>query len=284
MKGAAMKVGQMLSVVEVGLVPPEFREDFQRSLAKLRDAAPTVKFDQMRKVIEKDLDGRISELFAEFDREPIAAASIGQVYRAALPSGSAVAIKVHYPGVATAVRADLKNLALVMRLVKQVFPGVDVDALADEIRSRVGEELDYALEALQEDALPALAGRSPARPPHRSLDARDSRPAARDGELAPDRPRVDVRRPARDRARAAGSAGHLSSPPASTRGTYRPYVGLKRVLVVRPAENRRRAASKRSSDSVPSAAAGVRQPARSGVRPSSARSRPASPSIRAVAR
>jgi predicted unusual protein kinase regulating ubiquinone biosynthesis (AarF/ABC1/UbiB family) len=147
MKGAAMKVGQMLSVVEVGLVPPEFREDFQRSLAKLRDAAPTVSFDQMRKVIEKDLDGRIGELFAEFDREPIAAASIGQVYRARLHDGRDVAVKVQYPGVATAVRADMQNLGLIMRAVKAMAPGLDVGAITDEIRERIEEELDYELEA-----------------------------------------------------------------------------------------------------------------------------------------
>ena len=84
MKGAAMKLGQVMSFLDVGLVGEEYREEFQRELAKLRDAAPTVSFKQMRRVIEEDLEGPISEVFASFDEEPIAAASIGQVYRATL--------------------------------------------------------------------------------------------------------------------------------------------------------------------------------------------------------
>ena len=82
MKGAAMKVGQVMSFLDVGLVPEEYREEFQRKLAALRDAAPTVTFKDMRKVIEEELDDRLEDVFEEFDEEPIAAASIGQVYRA----------------------------------------------------------------------------------------------------------------------------------------------------------------------------------------------------------
>ena len=84
MKGAAMKLGQVMSFLDVGLVPEEHREEFQRELAKLRDAAPTVSFKQMRRVIEDDLEEKIGSLFSDFDEEPIAAASIGQVYRATL--------------------------------------------------------------------------------------------------------------------------------------------------------------------------------------------------------
>src|SRR5580700_10617782 len=106
MKGAAMKLGQVLSFIDVGLVPEEHREEFQRELAKLRDAAPTVSFKQMRKVIEEDLEAPIKEVFSDFEEEPIAAASIGQVYRATLrEDGREVAVKVQYPGVAGAVRA-----------------------------------------------------------------------------------------------------------------------------------------------------------------------------------
>ncbi len=154
MKGAAMKLGQMLSFLDVGLVEEEYREEFQRELGKLRDAAPTVSFKQMRKVIEGDLEEGISAVFEAFDEEPLAAASIGQVYRARLrEDGREVAVKVQYPGVAAAVRADLRNIDMVMRLMKRMAPQLDVRAIATEISERIGDELDYELEASNQRAL-----------------------------------------------------------------------------------------------------------------------------------
>jgi predicted unusual protein kinase regulating ubiquinone biosynthesis (AarF/ABC1/UbiB family) len=148
MKGAAMKVGQVLSFMDVGLVPDEYREEFQTELAKLRDAAPTVSFEQMRKVIETDLGEPLSAVFSEFDDEAIAAASIGQVYRARLAvDGRDVAVKVQYPGINDAVRADLKNLGLILRVARRLTPKLDIDAVGREIRERISEELDYELEA-----------------------------------------------------------------------------------------------------------------------------------------
>src|SRR5271157_2554355 len=148
LKGAAMKLGQVMSFLDVGLVPEEHREEFQLELAKLRDAAPTVSFKQMRRVIEEDLEAPLSEIFSEFVEEPIAAASIGQVYRATLKDdGREVAVKVQYPGVAGAVRADLQNLDMIMRVLKRMTPGLNVKAIAEEIRERIVEELDYELEA-----------------------------------------------------------------------------------------------------------------------------------------
>jgi predicted unusual protein kinase regulating ubiquinone biosynthesis (AarF/ABC1/UbiB family) len=152
MKGAAMKLGQVLSFLDVGLVPEEYREEFQQELGKLRDAAPTVSFKQMRRVIEDDLEEPIAELFEEFDEKPIAAASIGQVYRA-VHDGREVAVKVQYPGVAAAVRADMQNLDMIMRLLKRMTPGMDAKAIATEIRERIGEELDYELEAQNQRSL-----------------------------------------------------------------------------------------------------------------------------------
>ncbi len=154
MKGAAMKLGQMLSFLDVGLVPEEYREEFQRELGKLRDAAPTVSFKQMRKVIEGDLEERITAVFEEFEEEPIAAASIGQVYRARLrQDGREVAVKVQYPGVAAAVRADLQSINMVMRLLKRMTPQLDVGGIASELRERIEEELDYELEASNQRSL-----------------------------------------------------------------------------------------------------------------------------------
>jgi predicted unusual protein kinase regulating ubiquinone biosynthesis (AarF/ABC1/UbiB family) len=156
MKGAAMKLGQVLSFLDVGLVPEEYREEFQRKLGALRDAAPTVSFKDMRKVIEEELDDPIEEVFAEFQEEPIAAASIGQVYRARLHDGRDVAVKVQYPGVAAAVRADMQNLGLILRVLKRIAPGIDSQGLAKEVRDRIDEELDYELEAQNQRALARL--------------------------------------------------------------------------------------------------------------------------------
>jgi predicted unusual protein kinase regulating ubiquinone biosynthesis (AarF/ABC1/UbiB family) len=153
MKGAAMKLGQVMSFLDVGLVPAEYREEFQAKLARLRDAAPKVSIKDMRKVIESDLDERLSDVFEEFDEEPIAAASIGQVYRARLSDGRDVAVKVQYPGVAAAVRADMQNLGMILRLLKRIAPGIDVKAISDEVRKRIYEELDYELEANNQRAL-----------------------------------------------------------------------------------------------------------------------------------
>jgi predicted unusual protein kinase regulating ubiquinone biosynthesis (AarF/ABC1/UbiB family) len=153
MKGAAMKLGQVMSFLDVGLVPEEYREEFQRKLGELRDAAPNVRFEDMKKVIEQELEEPVSEVFADFDTEPIAAASIGQVYRATLHDGRDVAVKVQYPGVAGAVRADMQNLGLILRLMKRVAPGINVGAIADEVRKRINEELDYELEAQNQRAL-----------------------------------------------------------------------------------------------------------------------------------
>ena len=147
MKGAAMKLGQVMSFLDVGLVPEEFREEFQEKLAALRDAAPKVSFQQMKKVIEDSYEDPLDEVFETFDPVPIAAASIGQVYKARMHDGRDVAVKVQYPGVASAVRADMQNLGMILRLMKRIAPGLDPQALGDEIRARIDEELDYELEA-----------------------------------------------------------------------------------------------------------------------------------------
>jgi len=153
MKGAAMKIGQVLSFMDGGLVPAEYRDEFQRKLAALRDSAPVVTFKDMRRVIESELDEPLTELFDEFEEKPLASASIGQVYRARLTDGRRVAVKVQYPGVAAAVRADLQNLGMILRLAKRIAPGIDPKAVGEEIRNRIEEELDYELEAQNQRTL-----------------------------------------------------------------------------------------------------------------------------------
>jgi predicted unusual protein kinase regulating ubiquinone biosynthesis (AarF/ABC1/UbiB family) len=146
MKGIMMKLGQFLSMFDLELVPPDQREAFQQQLAALRDQAPTVDFAAMRQVVEEDLGAPLEHLFAEFDAEPLAAASIGQVYRARLADGTEVAVKVQYPGIDRAVRADLRNIGLIRMFVQQIIPGFTL-AVLDEFRANVENELDYTLEA-----------------------------------------------------------------------------------------------------------------------------------------
>src|SRR5436305_11593380 len=153
MKGVAMKVGQVASFIDVGGMPPEAQDLFQQKLAELRDAAPQVSFKDMRKVVEDDLGEPLGEAFAEFEEDAVAAASIGQVYRARLPDGRRVAVKVQYPGVAQAVRADLQNLGLLLRIAKRMAPGLDVKGIGQEIRDRLTEELDYEHEAQSQRAM-----------------------------------------------------------------------------------------------------------------------------------
>ena len=153
MKGAAMKIGQVASFIDLAGMPPEVSDRFQQKLAELRDSAPKVSFKEMRKVIEQDLDDSLKELFADFEEEPLAAASIGQVYRAELHDGRCVAVKVQYPGVATAVRADLQNLGLLLRAAKRMAPGLDAGQVGTEIRERITEELDYEHEAQAQRAI-----------------------------------------------------------------------------------------------------------------------------------
>ncbi|MBF6437291.1 ABC1 kinase family protein [Nocardia cyriacigeorgica] len=146
MKGVAMKLGQMMSVLDLDLVPPDHRERFQKRLAVLRNAAPTVSFEAMRAVIEEDFGRPLDEVFAEFESEPVAAASIGQVYRGRLHDGRKVAVKVQYPGIDIAVRADLKNLAMFRRVLQSAMPWV-TPAVLDELRLNMEAELDYHAEA-----------------------------------------------------------------------------------------------------------------------------------------
>jgi predicted unusual protein kinase regulating ubiquinone biosynthesis (AarF/ABC1/UbiB family) len=107
----------------------------------------------MKKVIEGEYGDKLENVFETFDPVPVAAASIGQVYKAHLDDDRCVAVKVQYPGVAEAVRSDLQNLGLILRLMKSVAPGLDARALASEVRERIGEELDYELEASNQRAM-----------------------------------------------------------------------------------------------------------------------------------
>jgi len=142
MKGALMKIGQMASFVDDGLPQP-----IRDALATLQQDAPPMSAALAAQVIEEELGAPPEKVFAEWDPVPIAAASIGQVHRAMTHDGRAVAVKVQYPGVNDAIRADLDNTGLLVQVISMVFPGLDPGPLVAELRARLLEELDYRLEA-----------------------------------------------------------------------------------------------------------------------------------------
>jgi len=147
MRGAAMKVGQVLSMVEFDGLPEDERDALQARLAELRDDVPPVPFAKLERLLRDEFGGPLSQFFSDFDERAFAAASIGQVHRATTRGGEQVVVKVQYPGVAEAVETDLRNAMLLVPLVKRLAPGLDVKALASELRERITEELDYELEA-----------------------------------------------------------------------------------------------------------------------------------------
>jgi predicted unusual protein kinase regulating ubiquinone biosynthesis (AarF/ABC1/UbiB family) len=153
MRGAAMKIGQVLSTVDFTAIPESEREEFKQTLATLRDDVPPLPFKKVEKLLKDELGTPINQAFSDFEEEAFAAASIGQVHRATTIDGRAVAVKIQYPGIAEAVETDLRNLQMLLPLVKRLAPGLDVKALAQELRERIGDELDYEVEAQNHRAM-----------------------------------------------------------------------------------------------------------------------------------
>ena len=142
MKGALMKIGQMASYLDDGLPEP-----VRDALAALQQDAPPMSPELAAQVVRAELGDAPERIFAAWDPEPVAAASIGQVHRATTRTGIAVAVKVQYPGVDDAIRADLVNTDVLFRVLGMMFPGLEPGPLVDELRERLTEELDYEHEA-----------------------------------------------------------------------------------------------------------------------------------------
>ena len=141
MKGAAMKVGQMLSLHE-GLLPPEVAA----VLSVLQKEAPSVSFEIMGRKLRREVDN-FDALFASVEPEAFAAASIGQVHRGVLRDGREVAVKIQYPNADRMVRADLKNLKTLLGNLVSLFTDIDFEPIWEEVRERLLEEVDYLKEA-----------------------------------------------------------------------------------------------------------------------------------------
>jgi predicted unusual protein kinase regulating ubiquinone biosynthesis (AarF/ABC1/UbiB family) len=141
LKGAAMKLGQVASM-DPDLFPPEVRA----VLARLQNEAPPMSFERVAAVLEEELGGTPDELFAEFSREPMAAASLGQVHRARLRDGRDVVVKVQYPGIDQALRSDIDNLGMVVKTIAFAHRALDGRQYFHELAEELAHELDYSRE------------------------------------------------------------------------------------------------------------------------------------------
>ena len=160
LKGGAMKLGQAVSVFEAAL-PPEIAEPYRATLTRLQDSAPPLPARSIHKVLACDMGEQWRASFAEFDDQPTAAASIGQVHRAVWHDGRQVAVKIQYPGAGKALISDFNQLSRCARLFGALMPGLDAKPLLAELRERVAEELDYRLEAAAQDAFAAAYAGDP---------------------------------------------------------------------------------------------------------------------------
>jgi predicted unusual protein kinase regulating ubiquinone biosynthesis (AarF/ABC1/UbiB family) len=146
LKGGAMKFGQALSLFEA-VLPEDVAAPYREQLARLQEAAPPMPTSRVHAVLARELGAGWREQFRSFDPLPAAAASIGQVHRATWADGRTVAVKVQYPGADQALRSDLRQIGRMAKMFAPLAGGMDVKPLVDELTERVGEELDYTIEA-----------------------------------------------------------------------------------------------------------------------------------------
>jgi predicted unusual protein kinase regulating ubiquinone biosynthesis (AarF/ABC1/UbiB family) len=146
MKGLPLKLGQMASYID-GLAPPGYEDRLQRVLVRLQQQAPPLSPDAAIRVVREDLGSPPQEVFAEWELEPFAAASVGQVHRAVTRGGERVAVKVQYPGIDKAIENDLKSLSLLESMVAPIGRRYQSRETLDQLRSVFLAEVDYRIEA-----------------------------------------------------------------------------------------------------------------------------------------
>ncbi|MGZ8980311.1 MAG: ABC1 kinase family protein [Burkholderiaceae bacterium] len=142
LRGAAMKLGQLISLQGEDVLPPEFAQ----ALAVLRSSAAPMPRDQLHRVLGREYGKGWERRFAEFNDEPIAAASIGQVHRARTRDGRDLALKIQYPGVAKSITSDVDNVAALLRMANVLPLGIDVRGIANEAKRQLQQESDYVAE------------------------------------------------------------------------------------------------------------------------------------------
>lgn len=143
-RGAALKLGQLISIQDESIVSPEVAAAFER----VRQSADFMPTSQMKSVLEKELTADyMKSHFEFFDEKPFAAASIGQVHEARLKDGTSVAVKIQYPGVAEGIESDIKNLLMILKVWNVLPQGMFIDNLAKTARRELSWECDYEREA-----------------------------------------------------------------------------------------------------------------------------------------
>ncbi|MBI2522016.1 MAG: AarF/ABC1/UbiB kinase family protein [Bdellovibrio sp.] len=148
LKGAVMKLGQILSSSGDLILPPDISNLFR----ELQKNAPPMKWDEIEKVLNTGLGNKTNTIFKEIDPGPMASASIGQVHRARLLNGEDVAIKIQYPDVVAAIKSDFKNLHILKSILMKLLPyDVDVDPILVNLRTSILAECDYLSEARNAD-------------------------------------------------------------------------------------------------------------------------------------
>ncbi len=145
LRGAAMKLGQMISMDAGDVLPPEL----SAILARLRNQGYRMPPQQLDEVLAREWGRDWRRRFRHFEAAPVAAASIGQVHRATLPDGRRLAIKVQYPGVAESIDSDVDNVATLLRVSGLLPRGLDIAPLLDEAKRQLAEEADYTREGEQ---------------------------------------------------------------------------------------------------------------------------------------
>ena len=143
LRGAAMKIGQLVSMQGEDILPAEFAQ----ALSVLRSQAAPMPVQQLRRVLGREYGTGWERRFAAFDYEPVAAASIGQVHRATTADGRDLALKIQYPGVARSIASDVDNVATLLRLFNLLPIDLDVAGIADEAKRQLMQEADYLSEA-----------------------------------------------------------------------------------------------------------------------------------------
>lgn len=142
MRGAAMKIGQMLSMDAGELLPPEW----EPILAILREQANSMPKQQLLTMLNENWGTDWADQFEYFSFEPIAAASIGQVHKAKLKTGELLAVKVQYPGVATSIDSDIDNVARLLKLTRLIPKGLDIESILEQAKAQLKQEADYRAE------------------------------------------------------------------------------------------------------------------------------------------